>query len=485
MSQPTRQTRQYFGVFVLSMLCALPSAWADGGRVTPQVELFVRCSISNVTGTFLGSQARYAVSGSCESGTRDVYKPDRSDVVEHVETQDPWTATGTYHSETKATTEQLVLAGSNHGTIHSTMQCDNDPWRLASGGACRSVARQPSPETPRGIYAWFEQHARGLPLSVFFSPTERAALKRQYDLAMAKHQKFDPSGSTDIGAIATPRQSAPTILSPVKGQSYLFWEVLLRVAAPLTGATPRTEFELTWLDDPTTPKWTNASISRDTPVALQGFLVPTNNLKGPGYLGRYQVRARAIGQPVPGPWTAPVVFYMVNELPPKLPTQSQKIPPPQSPMTTPQQASPNSQAAGALSSQAKAAAPACKSGFVWREAQPTDLVCAPPASRTRVKQENATAASRRSPTGGPYGPNTCLGGFVWREAFNGDVVCVTPDSRRMAKEENALSASRTVSSGGSSAASGAVGVLRRGVDEKGGELHNETADNAPQTEKQP
>ena len=89
-----------------------------------------------------------------------------------------------------------------------------------------------------------------------------------------------------------------------------------------------------------------------------------------------------------------------------------------------------------------AAAQACKSGFVWREARPDDLVCVTPESRTRVAQENRTAASRVQPGGGSFGPNTCLSGFVWREAFDGDVVCVTPEVRTLVREENSVAASR-------------------------------------------
>lgn len=86
----------------------------------------------------------------------------------------------------------------------------------------------------------------------------------------------------------------------------------------------------------------------------------------------------------------------------------------------------------------------CKSGFVWRAARPSDLVCVTPESRTRIAHENATAASRIQPGGGAYGPNTCRSGFVWREAFNGDLICVTPEVRTLVREENRVAASRRV-----------------------------------------
>ena len=89
-----------------------------------------------------------------------------------------------------------------------------------------------------------------------------------------------------------------------------------------------------------------------------------------------------------------------------------------------------------------AAAQACKSGFVWREARPSDLVCVTPESRERVREENATASQRVQPGGGNSGPFTCRSGFVWREAFDGDVVCVTPEVRTLVREENRVAASR-------------------------------------------
>lgn len=83
---------------------------------------------------------------------------------------------------------------------------------------------------------------------------------------------------------------------------------------------------------------------------------------------------------------------------------------------------------------------ACKPGFVWREARPTDLVCVTPEARTRTAQENAEASSHVDPAGA-YGPNTCVSGYVWREAFEGDAVCVTPAIRDVVRKENAEAAS--------------------------------------------
>ncbi len=84
----------------------------------------------------------------------------------------------------------------------------------------------------------------------------------------------------------------------------------------------------------------------------------------------------------------------------------------------------------------------CLLGFVWREASTADQVCVPVATRTQTRADNAQAAARREPNGGPFGPDTCRQGFVWREAFAGDHVCVPPPTRTQARADNAQAASR-------------------------------------------
>jgi len=84
----------------------------------------------------------------------------------------------------------------------------------------------------------------------------------------------------------------------------------------------------------------------------------------------------------------------------------------------------------------------CLVGFVWREAVPNDFVCVIPDVRSQAKQDNALAASRRSPNGGPFGPDTCISGYVWREAVPNDHVCVTPATREQARTDNLAAASR-------------------------------------------
>ena len=82
----------------------------------------------------------------------------------------------------------------------------------------------------------------------------------------------------------------------------------------------------------------------------------------------------------------------------------------------------------------------CVSGFVWREARPSDHVCVRPKTRDDVAAQNKTRTNRW--TQGPYGPQTCVQGYVWREAFDGDKVCVTPEFREQTREDNRAAAKR-------------------------------------------
>jgi hypothetical protein len=88
-----------------------------------------------------------------------------------------------------------------------------------------------------------------------------------------------------------------------------------------------------------------------------------------------------------------------------------------------------------------AAAAACKSGYVGRDAKDGDQICVTPAARKEAKAHNANAANNRE-RGDARGPNTCRDGFVWREAFAGDVVCVTPLERQNALVQNTEDARR-------------------------------------------
>lgn len=84
----------------------------------------------------------------------------------------------------------------------------------------------------------------------------------------------------------------------------------------------------------------------------------------------------------------------------------------------------------------------CKSGYVWRAARPSDLVCVTPATRDQTAADNSVKQSRW--TTGEYGPHTCIWGYVWRDAFDGDDVCVLPATRDQAHYDNSQAAARRI-----------------------------------------
>ncbi len=269
----------------------------------------------------------------------------------------------------------------------------------------------------------------------------------------------------------TAKPTAPTVISPkpngmiVKGR-----DVFKIVPSPYLNTGILATYQLRWLDAPADAKkagldFTTQSVSLSL---LTGGLPVPQTLLAPG---TWEFRAQ-IGTPKASDWSPWVRFTYFRDNPI---------------LTTPQQGTATTRPSSTAIPQgtmSQALPPQCLSGFVWRAARETDLVCAPPASRDRVKQENAAAASRRSPTGGPYGPNTCLAGFVWREAYDQDVVCVPPTSRTMAREENALSASRTAG-GGQSSSFPMSPIIRRGVEGEQSTEGNQTADQPAEAQPQP
>jgi hypothetical protein len=89
----------------------------------------------------------------------------------------------------------------------------------------------------------------------------------------------------------------------------------------------------------------------------------------------------------------------------------------------------------------------CISGYVWREAYPGDHVCVTPATRAQADYDNRQASSRideEAPGGALYGGNTCLSGYVWREARPSDLVCVTPETRAQTKYDNSQAKNRSL-----------------------------------------
>jgi hypothetical protein len=64
-------------------------------------------------------------------------------------------------------------------------------------------------------------------------------------------------------------------------------------------------------------------------------------------------------------------------------------------------------------------------------------VCVSPGVRTQARDDNAHAAERVNHVNHEFGPDTCVTGYVWREATPTDHVCVTPGARTQAADDNA------------------------------------------------
>jgi len=100
------------------------------------------------------------------------------------------------------------------------------------------------------------------------------------------------------------------------------------------------------------------------------------------------------------------------------------------------------------------APPACKPGFVYREAFPGDNVCVTPETHAQVLADNRDALLHRA------APNkgTCIQGYVWREASPQDHVCVPLETRHETDKDNQLAATRIMTAGPASEFVGAPGA---------------------------
>ena len=74
--------------------------------------------------------------------------------------------------------------------------------------------------------------------------------------------------------------------------------------------------------------------------------------------------------------------------------------------------------------------------------RPTQSASRPRSCARRPRRRTTGAILHRSPTGGPYGPDTCLNGDVWREAVANDHVCVIPPRGKEARNDDAQAAAR-------------------------------------------
>ncbi|ODT46348.1 MAG: hypothetical protein ABS70_00995 [Nitrospira sp. SCN 59-13] len=306
-------------------------AVADEPAVVGQLSM--TCSVNTINGTHKPLSSDYAITGLCllfETSSRGGTTQLNNIAVN-------WTAQASHQPNTKATFETMTLALTEFGkitatgTVNSTMQCGSDPWRMLPSGPCRLVTRKTSPPSFPGYvsmaYQQLLQEAPNLPLSFKLNPAQRAAIDKQYHIAMAAQQPFDPShtipqkpqgpgvGPFTSGAPTTSdaiqsRQMA-RILSPASGATVVVGQLLLKIQAPLIGQEPVTELEFAWLDTPAgQPRFVNTIPAMDTAKLLQGQYIDPKVTRL--NYGRWEVRVRMIGQgATAGPWSAPASFTLV------------------------------------------------------------------------------------------------------------------------------------------------------------------------------
>ena len=306
-----------------------PLAFAEGEVVA---QISTTCGVSNVTGTHKASSSDYTIHGNCTvlETSFGASRPVSGYAIN-------WNATASHQPNTKATFETMSLTfiefgkTTDTGTVTSTMQCGSDPWRIAPSGPCRLVTRKTSPPSFRGYlsmaYDQLLQDAPNLPLSFKLNPMQRATLDKQYQIAMAAQQKFDPSQTTvskpqgpGVGPITpgAPKTSdavlvrqMPRILTPSSGATVVVGQLLVKIQPPQLGAEPVSELEFTWLDTPTgQPRFVNTIPAIDTAKLAQGQYIDPKVTRL--NYGRWEVRVRMIGQgAVAGPWSAPASFNLV------------------------------------------------------------------------------------------------------------------------------------------------------------------------------
>jgi hypothetical protein len=310
-----------------------PPAFADG-EVVRQVS--ASCAQTSVTGIYKALSADYTLAGSCSINETSGGKI--SPVPFYAIN---WTATASHQPNTKATFETMTMTlmesgrATAVGTVNSTMQCGTDPWRVAPSKSCRQVTRKTTPLSFPGYlsmaYQQLLQDAPDLPLSFSLSPAQRAALHKQYQIAMAAKQKVDPSQSTlskPQGPGVSPYKSdgsktsdailsrqMPRILSPSSGTSVAVGFLLVKILPPSIGAEPVSELQFTWLDTPAgQPRFINTIPAMDTTkLTLGQYIDPKVTRLN---YGRWEVRVRMIGAgAVAGPWSAPASFTLVAAQP--------------------------------------------------------------------------------------------------------------------------------------------------------------------------
>ncbi|MBX3235523.1 MAG: hypothetical protein KF814_05180 [Nitrospiraceae bacterium] len=320
-----------------TLLLAYPAP-ADEPAVVSQLSM--ACAVGQVTSSHKSASSDYTVTGACNlfETSRGKTSPYNAYVVD-------WSATGSHQPNTKATFETMTLTLVELGkvtgiaTIHSTMQCGSDPWRIAPTGRCRAMTRQTAPPSLAGYlsmaYQQLLQDAPNLPLSFKLNPAQRAALEKQYQMSFATRQKpgsvgplmdkpmgspLSPANQAAIGAATKVVPDWPALTEPKPGARVVQGQFMVKATPPAVGGGFAAEVEFTWLDASALNPYVNTwPLSMDQ--LTKGIIVPGGVTRGQA--GRWQVRAR-VSNPNKGSWSIPVPFELFLTQP----TQSLQTPQP-------------------------------------------------------------------------------------------------------------------------------------------------------------
>jgi hypothetical protein len=189
-------------------------------------------------------------------------------------------------------------------------RCKQDPWLQPVGGNCRLT----------GVVIPDDLRQAVPDLQILnFPKTENmiAAADRQRLYAQYLRLNSAVAGTQRIPGVMGQTDDMFTITNPLRNAIVQQGQLFVKADLPKIGATQMTELEFRWLDAPKNQPYVNI-FAVDTPKLLQGY--PVAQAVTRGNVGRWEVRARASGKAVPGPWSLPVQFKLFLTQP----TQSQQ-----------------------------------------------------------------------------------------------------------------------------------------------------------------
>lgn len=242
-----------------------------------------------------GDQIQYRLEGSWSPSETDPNKPNASESV---------TMTGF---------EPFIPIRAPGGSIfmYWTARCKTDPWLQPENANCRLIGTSIPDDLREAVPNL---------LTLNFPKTDNMIAPADRQRFSAQYLRLNsPIAGTKLnreGRAPTPDMF--TITNPIWNAHVQQGQLFLKAQLPKIGATPVTELEFHWLDAPANHPALFNRFAVDTLQLVQGFLVDPRVTHG--NTGRYEVRARASGKAVPGPWSFPVQFRLFLTQP----TQSQR-----------------------------------------------------------------------------------------------------------------------------------------------------------------